>query len=167
MANDELQSRFSPNRPLEPDVAAELQSIMRLHDLSPEDLYLKWDSYCLQMETDAHDVTLSAVRRLKQTIQDSLEKDNSRKAQVKTAATPRPSAGARAGGAAAAAADVFGMLDGLVPSTPATGAKLKSGGASASGLKRKLETPRSAAVPASSPAGRGMSDQLKTMNGTP
>jgi DNA polymerase alpha subunit B len=163
MVDDELQSRFSPNRPLEPDVAAELQSIMRLHDLSPEDLYLKWDSYCLQMETDAHDVTLSAVRRLKQTILDSLEKDNSRRAQVKTAATPRPSAGARGG---AGGADVFGMLDGLVPSTPATGAKLKSGGGSASGLKRKLETPRSGAGLGSSPAGRGMDDQLKAMKGT-
>src|SRR5690606_3826252 len=116
---------------------------------------------------DAHDVTLSAVRRLKQTIQDSLEKDNSRRAQAKTAATPRPSAGAR--GAAAAGADVFGMLDGLVPSTPATGSKLKSGGgsASASGLNSKLETPRSAAGLGSSPAGRGMNGQLKAMNGTP
>ena len=159
MADDELQSRFSPNGPLAPDLATELQSIMRLHDLSAEDLYLKWDSYCLKMDMDAHAVTLPAIRALKQTILDTLQNDNTRRAQVKTAATPRPGANARAAGA-----DVFGMLDGLVPSTPANGAKLKSG-ASASGLKRKMDTPRSTL--GSSPAGRGMNDQLKAMSGTP
>lgn len=159
MADDELQSRFSPNGSLEPDIVTELQSIMNLHNLSAEDLYLKWDSYCLKMDMDAQAVSLSSVRGLKQTILDTLKQDNSRRAQVKTAATPRPGANTRGGGA-----DVFGMLDGLVPSTPATGSKLKSGG-SASGLRKKTETPKSTL--GSSPAAQGMNDQLKAMNGTP
>ena len=157
MADDELQSRFSPNKPLDADVLSEIKSIMRLHDLDVEDLYLKWDSYCLKLEHDAQNVTLSAIRGLKQTIQDTLEKDNSRRAQVKSAATPRPNAAARGGNS-----DVFGMLDGLVPSTPASGAKLGSKGGAASGLKRKTATP--SARLDSSPATKGMSDQLGSMN---
>jgi DNA polymerase alpha subunit B len=154
MATDELQSLFSPNKPLEPDVLSELQSILRLHDLSAEDLFFKWDAYCIKMGTETEAISLSAIRNLKQGIQDSLEKSNNqRHVQVKTErrvqATPRAGAG---GG------DVFGMLDGLVPSTPASGAKLGKAG---SGIKRKMETPAAMSSPA------GVSDQLKAMNGLP
>ncbi len=165
MAEDEeLKSYFSPNGSLQPDVAAELRSIMRLHNLSAEDLYLKWDSYCLKMEIDAQAVTLQAIRNLKQTIQDSLEKDNTRRTHVKASATPRAGAAARSGGGVGGG-DVFGMLDGLVPSTPAAGSKLRNNGSSASGLKRQATTPKSGLN--SSPAARGMKDQLKSMDGTP
>jgi hypothetical protein len=154
MSTDELKSLFSPNKPLEPDVLSELESIMRLHDLSAEDLFFKWDAYCIKMGTETEALTLSAIRNLKQGIQDSLEKSNNqRHVQVKTErrvqATPRATAGG----------DVFGMLDGLVPSTPASGAKLGKAG---SGMKRKTETPGMM----SSPAG-GVGDQLKAMNGIP
>ncbi|KAK5993445.1 hypothetical protein PT974_06876 [Cladobotryum mycophilum] len=117
MAEEEIKSLFAPNGKLEPDVVGELQSMMRLHDLSAEDLYFKWESYCIKMETDAQDVTLSAVRNLKHSIQDQLEKSHRQvqvKSERKVAATPKPKAGGGMGG------DVFGMLDGLVPSTPAT-----------------------------------------------
>ncbi|KAG9255436.1 DNA polymerase alpha subunit B N-terminal-domain-containing protein [Emericellopsis atlantica] len=149
--DEELSARFSPNKPLPPDILSELQSIMRLHDLSPEDIYLKWDSYCLRMDYEAQDVTLAKIRSLKHAIQDTLEKDSSRRAlHSKTSATPRQPRGG----------DVYGILDGMVPSTPATSGKLRAPG---SGLKRRAgETPRSSA-PMSSPAG-GMSEQLKTMN---
>ncbi|KAH7152222.1 DNA polymerase alpha subunit B N-terminal-domain-containing protein [Dactylonectria estremocensis] len=146
MADPELQSRFSsPNKPLEPDVLSELESILRLHNLSAEDLYFKWESYCIKLDLDAQEVSLEAVRNLKQSIQDALEKSQHQvqvKAERKVGATPR--AGAKAG-------NVFGMLDGLMPSTPATGGKLgRAGGGST--LKRKLNTPNPLM---SSPAGKG------------
>lgn len=157
----DIQARFSPNKPLEPDLLSELQSIMRLHDLSAEDLFYKWESYCMKIESDTTEVTLKGIRNLKQSIQDALEKSHRQQAQGKSErklvnATPR--AGGGAGG------DVFGMLDGLVPSTPATGAsKLNRAGASGgSGVKRRMDTPKGVA---SSPAGMG--DQLKSMNGLP
>ncbi|KAJ3521021.1 hypothetical protein NM208_g13475 [Fusarium decemcellulare] len=157
MADADLQNHFSPHKPLEPDVLGELQSIMRLHSLSPEDLFFKWESYCIKLDLDAQAVNLEALRNLKQSIQDELEKSH-RRVQVKTerkvTATPR---GVAKGG------DVFGMLDGLVPSTPASGAKLSRGVGSGSALKRKMETPKGLT---SSPA-TGMSDQLKSMNGLP
>ncbi|KAF4443870.1 DNA polymerase alpha subunit B [Fusarium austroafricanum] len=154
---DEIQIRFSPHKPLEPDVLSELESIMRLHGLSAEDLFFKWESYCIKLDLDAQDLTLEALRNLKQSIQDELENSH-RKVQVKTerkvANTPR---GVAKGG------DVFGMLDGLVPSTQASGAKLNRSAASGSAIKRKMETPKG---PASSPA-TGMNEQLKSLNGLP
>ena len=165
MADAELQSIFSPNKPLEPDLASELQSIMRLHDLSAEDLFFKWESYCIKMDVDAQEISIQAVRNLKRTIQDALENSH-RQAQIKTerkvVATP---GGARArGGGGGGGGDVFGMLDGLVPSTPATGAKLGRTQGTGSASRRKIETPKG--VVGSSPAG-GMGEQLKAMNGLP
>ncbi|CAM1508239.1 Fc.00g050870.m01.CDS01 [Cosmosporella sp. VM-42] len=157
MADSDLQSRFSPNKPIEPDILAELESIMRLHDLSAEDLFFKWESYCIKLDIDAQSLSLSSVRNLKQNIQDALEKSHRQvhvKTERKVAATPRQGVKSKGG-------DVFGMLDGLVPSTPATGGRLGRGLGSGSGLKRKMDTPRGIM---SSPAG-GMSEQLKAMNG--
>ncbi|KAH8177218.1 DNA polymerase alpha/epsilon subunit B domain-containing protein [Sarocladium implicatum] len=156
MSADELKSFFSPNKPLEPDVLSELQSVMRLHGLSAEDLFFKWESHCIKMGLETEALSLPEVRNLKQGIQDTLEKSNQRH-QVQVKSERRVQQTPRAGGGGG---DVFGMLDGLVPSTPASGAgKLGKVG---SGMKRKMETP--AAM--SSPAG-GVSDQLKSMNGIP
>ncbi|KND93983.1 DNA polymerase alpha subunit B [Tolypocladium ophioglossoides CBS 100239] len=157
MADAELQSRFSPNQPLEPDVLAELQSTMRLHDLSAEDLFFKWESYCIKLDLDAQEVSLRAVRNLKASIQDALEKSSHRptqqvKGERKLNATPR-----------AAGTDVFGMLDALVPSTPASGGGRLGNKGSAS-ARRRMDTPSGGV--ASSPA-RGMRDQLDAMNGVP
>ncbi|KYK61530.1 hypothetical protein DCS_02672 [Drechmeria coniospora] len=153
MADADIHDRFSPNKPLEPDVVAELRSMMRLHDLSAEDLYFKWESYCIKLDLDAQDLRLKHVRNLKQSIQDALER-NHRQAQVKSErkvqATPR-----------ASGTDVFGMLEGLVPSTPASGGKLGRAPGSGSTIKRRTETPHGLG---SSPAG-GMREQLRAMNG--
>ena len=150
MADSEIQDRFSPNKPLEPDVLSELESIMRLHGLSAEDLYFKWESYCIKLDIDAQALNLESLRNLKQSIQDELENSH-RKVHVKT---ERKVANAPRGGG-----DVFGMLDGLVPSTPSSGGKLNRGSGSA--IKKKIDTPKGLT---SSPA-TGMNEQLKSLNG--
>lgn len=159
MADAELHEFFSPNKPLEPDVLSELRSVMRLHNLSAQDLFFKWESYCIKMDIDAQVVSLSAVRNLKQTIQDALESgQNSRKMAGRVSATPRAPGAARGGGGGGAGGvgDVFGVLDGLIPSTPAsTGGKI---GGSARGPRRVAENV------GSSPATSGMRDQLKSMD---
>lgn len=156
MAGEEIQSRFAPNGTLEPDVVSELESMARLHDISTEDLYFKWESYCIKMDVDTQAVTLSNVRGLKQGIQDELEKSQHRvqlKNERKTGPTPRAKPGAKGG-------DVFGMLDGLVPSTPSTGRLNKAPGSGGSSLRRRMDMQRD--IP-SSPAA-GLNEQLRSMN---
>lgn len=138
MSLDEVKSYFSPNKPLELDVLGELQSIMRLHSLSVEDLFFKWESYCIKMGLDTESISLVNVRNLKGSIQDSLERPTMvKKMERKINATPRT------GGT-----DVYGMLDGLVPGTPASGGRLSR----TRGEKGMMSSPA------------GMGDQLKQMN---
>jgi len=145
----ELNERFGPGgQELEPDVVTVLQSIMRMHQLSVEDLYFKWESYCIRMEADERQPSMDRLRAFKQDLQDALEKSSRSQVHIKTekrvAATPR---------AVVKNGDVFGMyvgrlalatqdadlcffrLDGLVPTTPGTTKLNKT-------AKRKhLETP--------------------------
>lgn len=104
---EELNELFGmPNKKLEPDVIAELQSIMRIHSLSIQDLYFKWESYSIKMDMDGNSLSLETVRALKQDILDALERSNrSHHVHVKTekrsAGTPRTVM--KSGG------DVYGM----------------------------------------------------------
>ncbi|KAG6262169.1 hypothetical protein E4U49_003321 [Claviceps purpurea] len=154
MADTDIQTRFSPHKPLEQDVLYEIQSILRLHDLSVDDLFFKWDAYCIRMDLDAQSaLSLPNIRNLKHSIQDELEKSH-RATQVRgerrVNAAPRGVSGG----------DVFGMLDGLVPSTPALASRAANRG-SGSELKKKMGGLKVNSSPA------GMSDQLKAMNGLP
>ncbi|KAK3499126.1 DNA polymerase alpha subunit B N-terminal-domain-containing protein [Neurospora hispaniola] len=121
----ELNERFgTANTELSPDVIYELQSIMRLHELDVQDMFFKWESYCIKMDMDQPKMSMSTVRKFKQDLQDTLERANRAQAleQVKTekrpGGTPRP--GARNN------SDVFGMLDGLTTPAARRAAKLGS-----------------------------------------
>ncbi|KAK1453635.1 DNA polymerase alpha/epsilon subunit B [Colletotrichum paranaense] len=163
MAEAELKEFFtSGDKALEPEVLTELQSLLRLHDLSAEDLFYKWESFCIKMDMDAMNPDIVHVRNFKKDIQDALEKSNRQQTHIKTEkrshGTPRAG---RGGG------DVFGMLDGLVPSTPASGRLNKP-----SSLRKKThETPTmsrvKAEIPSSSPDYKGaskMEEQLNAMS---
>lgn len=141
----ELNERFgSGNKPLEADVIAELQSIMRLHALSVDDMFFKWDAYCMKMDADGLKTSVETLRAFKADLQDALDRSNRTQVHVKTekrvGATPRT--------VSKNTGDVFGMLDGLT--TPAAGRSAKA----ASARRRQLETPsvsRVKAEPTSSP----------------
>ncbi len=133
-----LNERFAAgNQTLEPDSVVQLQSIMEMHGLSMQDLFFKWEAYCIKMDVQLDGtgsntaMTMERLRAFKQDLQDALVRRNQGqqtkgtgsavlgdgmiahkkiKAERKMQATPRN----------AAKADVFGLLDGLVPSTPAT-----------------------------------------------
>lgn len=106
---EELNELFAPGgKPLEQDVVAELQSIARLHQLSAQDLFFKWESYCIKMELEGNQLSLDTVRALKQDIQSALERSNRAQSarhlkggDKRTVATPRAAKGGDA--------DVFGM----------------------------------------------------------
>ncbi|KAI0447510.1 DNA polymerase alpha/epsilon subunit B [Xylaria telfairii] len=164
----ELNERFGTgDKPLEHNVLVELQNIMELHSLSPQDLFFKWESYCIKMDMDEMKLSVETLGALKQDLLDALERSNrSHQVQIKTekraGATPR--ATVKNGG------DVFGMLEGMVPSTPGT-AKLNK-----SAVKRRnpLDTPSISRVknkvPGSSPDYKSplrLEKQLESMNVVP
>ncbi|TAQ90644.1 hypothetical protein B7494_g1066 [Chlorociboria aeruginascens] len=146
--NELFSSAIPSGNRLEPDVLAELQSIMRLHSIPAQELFYKWESYSMKMGSDDMNLNLDTARSLKKDVQGGLERENRSKAHVlnsnkRGGATPRN---------VTSNSDVFGMLDGLVPNTPRTGSTNKPNGAN----RRRagnLETPsfsRIKAEPASS-----------------
>jgi DNA polymerase alpha subunit B len=101
----ELNKFFaSGDKSLEPDVVGKLQSIMRHYELSAEDLYYKWESYCIALDMESSSLQIDTLDSFRKSLQDALEKSHREVTQIKTekrtAATPRT---ATKGG------DVFGM----------------------------------------------------------
>ncbi|KAJ5160151.1 uncharacterized protein N7482_007155 [Penicillium canariense] len=110
----ELNELFAATYPngLPKDVLAELQSILRIHSITAEELFYKWESYSMKMGEEVK-LSMDTVRGFKQDVQEALERESRGKIgrqmekRATVTATPR----------AAAGADVFGMLDELTPNT--------------------------------------------------
>lgn len=147
----ELNERFgSGSKDLEPDVVAELKSILRMHQLSVQDLFFKWESYGMKMGLDDFKASIDNLRAFKQNLLDDLERSNRSQAHVKTekrvGATPRAGKGG----------DVFGMLDGLATPGAARSAKV---------ARRTPAVSRVKAEPTSSPL--KVEEQLNAMGAIP
>jgi len=103
--SDQLNERFAiPATDVGAAILGELESILRIHSLTPEDLSYKWDSYCMAMGADTK-LGLKAVQDFKKHVSDSIQRESKDKMHIKTErrpinATPR---------GAIAKADVFGM----------------------------------------------------------
>ena len=117
----ELNDHFGgSNGAVQPDVMAELQSILRLHDLSPQELFYKWESYSIKMGKEDAAIDLKIARDFKKDLHEALERDMRARTNVRASekkvvgATPRA---ARGGG------DMFGMMEGVVetPRMPMSG----------------------------------------------
>jgi DNA polymerase alpha subunit B len=106
-SDSELGELFSvPSTELRPAIIAELQSILRIHNVSAEDLSFKWESYCLKMGSEETHLDLKTVRDFKKDLHENLERDSrskvSKPAERRHVATPRAGLGG----------DVFDMYDG-------------------------------------------------------
>ena len=88
MANTkvELNELFAihPVTELPPDVLGELQSMLRLHSISPQELLYKWESYSMKMGMDQASLDLGTARALKKDLQEILERDSRGKAHVRS-----------------------------------------------------------------------------------
>ena len=91
---------------LPPDVLGELQSTLRLHSMSPQELFYKWESYCIKMGSAETKLNLDTARAFKKDIQEVLDRETRGKTHMRGSekrtvhATPR---------AVANTDDVFGM----------------------------------------------------------
>lgn len=137
----QLNERFAlPNTSLSSDVMGELQSILRLHSISPQELFYKWESYSIKMGSDQATISLKSARDFKKDLQDVLEREVREKTHSTTkkapGATPR-SVNSKVGGSG----DLFGMMEGVSPDTP----RLPMRGVNGNSSKRKsnFETPTS------------------------
>ena len=104
----ELNNLFTipPVTELPSDVLGELQSILRLHSISPQELSYKWESYTMKMGSEQTKLDLATARAFKKDLQEMLERESRGKAHVRSVekrgayATPR---------SATKGDDVFGM----------------------------------------------------------
>ncbi|KAH0138228.1 DNA polymerase alpha 70 kDa subunit, partial [Aureobasidium melanogenum] len=117
----EINELFAvPNTTLERDVLGELKSILRIHSLSPQEMFFKWEAYSLKMGPETQ-MNYKTAREFKKDLQDALERESRGKAHMQSAqkrstnGTPRN----------ANTGDVFGVLDGLVAGTPSRGPPMK------------------------------------------
>lgn len=103
---EELNALFAtPGTELEPDVLSELQSIMRLHSIPPQELFYKWESYSIKLSSEDLKLNINSARALKKDVQDGLEREIRGKAHIR-------SADKRGGGTprnVSSNGDVFGM----------------------------------------------------------
>lgn len=86
------------------DVLGELLSILQLHAIEPQELFYKWESYCLKMVGEETGLNLDSVRSFKRSLQDAIERESRAKTQMRGAekrsigaATSRPAAGGNQG----------------------------------------------------------------------
>ena len=107
----ELNHHFRPSSAdgLPQDVLGELESILRLHSISPQELFYKWESYSFKMGAEDTMLDLDTVRMFKKDTQDGIERgtrENKYTARTEQrrnleAATPK----------ANISGDMFGMYD--------------------------------------------------------
>lgn len=106
-AVSELNDRFGAgDNGLGQDVVVEMQSIMRLYSLSPQDIFFKWESYCIKLDIESQLPSYEKMRAFKQDLQDALEKSTRTQAHIKPERHHRAGATPRA---AIKSGDVFGM----------------------------------------------------------
>ncbi|KAL1897400.1 DNA-directed DNA polymerase alpha subunit pol12 [Sporothrix stenoceras] len=166
-----LNERFGAGdaQPLEPDIVVQLQSIMNMHGLPVQELFYKWEAYCIKMDLplDQAALTMDRLRAFKQNLQDALERRNQEQQSL-----PQVSSHAkkikteRLGGGASATprrsnkgGDVYGLLDGIVaPSTPGSGGSVTNPRTGSTGKKFTSGTPN-AKTPSK------LEDQLNALSG--
>ncbi|KAL4887352.1 DNA polymerase alpha subunit B N-terminal-domain-containing protein [Aspergillus karnatakaensis] len=156
----ELTDLFAPSSPdgIPADILAELQSIMRSHSINAQELFYRWESYCLRMGSEETKLDLDTVRLFKRDVQEQLERQMRGRQQVEkrgAAATPRAagSNGMAIGGAGGM--DVFGMLDGLTPTRTPGSAKRKAEFTSPS-ISKKVDSPIGVKTKVSTGGGEGL-----------
>ena len=99
MSISELERLFGqPNEGLSDEVSTELQSISRLHSLSEQELFFKWEAYSLKLGIENSQLNYKTVRDFKKDLHDALERESRSKVGASSAHkkaalnTPRPAA---------------------------------------------------------------------------
>lgn len=76
-----------------PEVAVELNSMLRMWDVDAEELSFKWESYCIQMGIEDAKMTLETARAFKKHVQSILDKEAQARKRQHQNQTPRAPVG--------------------------------------------------------------------------
>lgn len=71
-----------------PEVMSELHSMLRFYDIDAQELFFKWESYCIKMLPEEVIMNLDTVRIFKNDVQNILEKEMRGKARMQQQAAP-------------------------------------------------------------------------------
>jgi DNA polymerase alpha subunit B len=89
MANsieEDLNTYFAPpTTDLPRDILGELRSILRLHSITPQELFFKWESYSIKMGSEETKLDLETARAFKKDVQETLERETRGKTHVRSA----------------------------------------------------------------------------------
>ncbi|KAK5227647.1 DNA-directed DNA polymerase alpha subunit pol12 [Exophiala xenobiotica] len=117
-AKENLDAVFDPSgNGLPSDILGVLESTLRLHSLTAEELFIKWEVYCLKMGSEETKLDLETARMFAKDVQDSVERGDSRAQQQGSKFAPKSDrkSAVHATPRAVGTGDVFGMLDELTP----------------------------------------------------
>jgi DNA polymerase alpha subunit B len=114
---ENLNAAFDPTaNGLSEDILDVLESILRVHSLSAEELFIKWEVYCLKMGSEETKLNIETARMFSKDVQDSVERgERTQHAQPKSVIKSDRKSTVHATPRAGGNADVFGMLDELTP----------------------------------------------------
>jgi DNA polymerase alpha subunit B len=108
---ENLNARFDPaGSGLPAEILDVLESILRVHSLTADELFIKWEVYCLKMGSEETKLSLETARMFSKDVQDSVGRgertqQTAPKSAIKTERRSNLHATPRAGGNT----DVFGM----------------------------------------------------------
>ncbi|KAK6351136.1 DNA-directed DNA polymerase alpha subunit pol12 [Orbilia javanica] len=110
---EDLAEKFGE---LPDEVMVELHNMLRIYNIDAEELFFKWEEYCLKMGEDIK-LNLKNITAFKDDAREQFEIEM--RAKSKSAQAPAARGAQRA---AKNTGDVFNMLDGLTPATPRSSA---------------------------------------------
>ncbi|KIW33432.1 uncharacterized protein PV07_00284 [Cladophialophora immunda] len=114
---ENLNAVFDPaGNGLSGDILGVLESILRVHSLTPDELFIKWEVYCLKMGSEETKLDIETARMFAKDVQDSVERgERAQHTAPKSAVKSERKSLVHATPRTVGTSDVFGMLDELTP----------------------------------------------------
>lgn len=117
-AKENLNAAFDPSGSgLSPDILGVLESTLSLHSLTADELFIKWEVYCLKMGSEETKLDLETARMFAKDVQDSVERGDGRTQQGSNKFVPKSErkSAVHATPRAVGTGDVFGMYGNQCP----------------------------------------------------
>jgi DNA polymerase alpha subunit B len=114
-AKENINAVFDPTgKGLPADILGVLESMLRLYSLTPEELFIKWEVYCLKMGSEETNLDLETARMFSKDVQDNVERGpQQQQQQSKFAPKSERKSAVHATPRGGMAGDVFGMYASL------------------------------------------------------